>query len=160
VPTATVPETGTPAISASIRNGLNWLFSVEGTFYDHDGVHGSQCIDLIQGYYVALGASAVRGNGSDYITNEVPAGFIRYAKSDIPNGELKPGDVFIRADTSGGGHVGVIIAVTDSNITTMEANYGRIPNTATQNNNPVRQVDRGSKAVFMDYIWGIIRPVS
>lgn len=143
---------------ATVQDGLDWLFSVEGTFYDQDGVHGSQCIDLVRGFYIAMGAQPVAGNARDYITNHVPYPFVRYARNEIPNGVIKPGDVFIRADLRNNGHVGVVIYASEARIITMEANFGIPANTATQNNNPVQRVNRGTKAQFMDYIWGIIRP--
>ena len=140
------------AQAATQASALDWARSKIGTYYDQDGAYGSQCVDLIRGYYVFFGKNAVAGNAKDYATNAVPAGFTRYTIANAPGG-LKAGDVFVY---TGGtyGHVGIVESVTNnSNFVSIDANWGTKSNGAGYNVNPVKRVTHTNYS-----LWGVIRP--
>ncbi|MDR1590257.1 MAG: InlB B-repeat-containing protein [Oscillospiraceae bacterium] len=148
--------TANTALAATARTqaeALDWVNSKAGTYYDQDGLYGSQCVDLVRGYYVFFGESAVSGNGKDYATNAVPtASFTRYAKDSIPGGTLQAGDIFVSTNGTYG-HVGIVLSATSlSNFTSMDANYDN--GNADGGNHTTVQVRTHSGYD----IWGIIRP--
>jgi len=147
---------GAVAQAATQTAALDWARSKIGTFYDQDGVLGSQCVDLVRGYYVFFGKSAVAGNARDYAYNAVPVGFTRYPIANAPGG-LKPGDVFVSVAGTYG-HVGIVESVTNnSNFVSIDANVRPTTNSPTNsaghNVNPVKRVAHSNYA-----LWGVIRP--
>lgn len=87
-----------------VDEAMNWVKSLEGQAYDSDGVYGAQCVDLIQGYYIFLGASRPSGNGCDYASNALPSGWQR-----IKGGTPQRGDVLVYSGNSSNqyGHVAI-----------------------------------------------------
>lgn len=83
---------------------LAWAQSQVGKALDYDGVYGAQCVDLIKYYYAYLGVTPVQGNGCDYATNALPAGWQRL-KGATP----KPGDILVYSASSSNsaGHVAI-----------------------------------------------------
>ena len=53
-------------------------------------VGSGQCVALIQHYYEYLGVSRSYGNGSDYATNTLPAGWSR-----VQGGSPQKGDILV-----------------------------------------------------------------
>jgi hypothetical protein len=144
--------------------GLDWVREQLGTFYDYDGASGSQCFDLINGYLVSLGKSAMVGasfpNPKSLATvseSSLPSGVMRYAVNDIPGGKLLPGDIFIY---TGGddGHTGVVISESSnlSSFTSIDANWPNYPsqpaNGSGGNYRSVMEVEHTNYN-----IWGILR---
>ncbi|MEI3220294.1 MAG: hypothetical protein V8S08_12590 [Lachnoclostridium sp.] len=72
-----VPQSSIVAKAASADEAISWVQSQVGKAIDYDGVYGAQCVDLIKAYYHYLGVSPVGGNGCDYATNALPAGWTR-----------------------------------------------------------------------------------
>ncbi|MBO6214117.1 MAG: DUF4214 domain-containing protein [Lachnospiraceae bacterium] len=82
---------------------IDWVFSQLGNGIDYDGVYGNQCVDLIMAYYEYLGVKPVRGNGADYVSNELPEGWQR-----IEGAAPQKGDILVYTGGYGGyGHVGI-----------------------------------------------------
>ena len=141
--------------SVDFADVMAWLESVEGTVYDFDEEFGSQAVDLIKGLYEnVFGVPAVGGDAESYIYNELPPGFYRYAKEDIPGGLLRTGDIVIWGTEhgSGYGNVAVVIGInSDDSFIVMQANPNlKLP---TNDTDPVARVTRN----IHDY-WGIISP--
>lgn len=91
---------------------------------DVDG-NGHWCVDLILAYYSYLGVSRAPGNATDYQTNQLPSGWTRVKSSP------KPGDIIVWAGNSkmsptyttvSAGHIGIVVAVSGNNLTTVETN--------------------------------------
>jgi hypothetical protein len=144
----TIVLTGAAAIrDVTLEEALEWAQSHIGTYYDFDGIDGSQCIDLVYGYYDFFGAQFEICN----LMLNIPQGFTRYRLADTPNG-VQPGDIFVRRGASVG-HVGIIVSVSDNaNFTAIEANSNG-SNSYSDNNTPVYKIRRE------DYeIWGVVRP--
>ncbi len=82
-------------------DALQWAKSKVGTYIDADGMYGAQCVDFIFAYYDYLGVPRSYGNGKDFATNALPAGWTRTYK-----GTPQPGDILVyTGDTYG--HVGI-----------------------------------------------------
>ena len=83
---------------------LAWLQSQVGNSLDYDGAYGAQCVDLIKFYYAYLGVEPVLGNGCDYATNPLPAGWQR-----IQGAAPEPGDILVysASGSNPAGHVAV-----------------------------------------------------
>lgn len=92
------------AVSHSVDEALAWVKSLEGKAYDYDGAHGAQCVDLTKGYYNYLGVPVSDGNGCDYATNSLPAGWQR-----IQGGVPQRGDILVYSGNSDNpyGHVAI-----------------------------------------------------
>jgi uncharacterized protein YgiM (DUF1202 family) len=146
------------ATAITQEDALSWAVSKIGSYYDQDGVYGSQCVDMVRGYYNYFGYSAVQGNAKDYVWNNVPSGFTRYALADVPGG-IQPGDVFVY---TGGtyGHVGIIYSVNSaSSFVSVDANWP-----AYNSGQPANDTGLNSRTVkFVTHnnynIWGVIRPM-
>lgn len=81
---------------------IAWAESKVGTAIDYDGAYGAQCVDLAKAYYHYLGVTPSLGNGADYRTNTLPAGWQR-----IRDAQPEKGDLLIYTGGSRGlGHVG------------------------------------------------------
>lgn len=74
----------------SVAGAVAWMDAQVGKYIDQDGAYGTQCVDLIRAYYVYLGEKPVRGNGADYATNPLPAGWTR-----IQGAAPEPGDIIV-----------------------------------------------------------------
>ncbi|MCL2670715.1 MAG: CHAP domain-containing protein [Clostridiales bacterium] len=114
------------ATSKTQAEGVAWANAraAEGWAVDFDGVYGCQCVDLTKAYYSYLGVSPVAGNGKDYLTNALPSGWQRVYSNPAP------GDVFVMNAYQGGageyGHVGIVVAVNGSSLTTVECNWSQV----------------------------------
>ncbi|MDE6780394.1 MAG: RICIN domain-containing protein [Ruminococcus sp.] len=109
------------------EQAVAWANNCAATKWDKDvdGAYGTQCVDLILGYYSYLGVSRSRGNATDYQSNTLPSGWTRVKSSP------KPGDVIVWAGNtkinssytlSQYGHIGIVVAVSGNNLTTVETN--------------------------------------
>lgn len=131
------------AKAASADEAITWVQSQVGKAIDYDGAYGAQCVDLIQAYYAYLGVSPVSGNGADYATNTLPAGFARY-QGAVP----QKGDILVYSGNAGNpyGHV----AIFESARVTYHQNY--------DNDQHVRKVTNVAYNGFSNPYWGVIRP--
>lgn len=79
------------ATEKTADEAINWVKSQVGhpVGYD-DGSGYYQCVEFIQAYYQWLGVDAVRGNGYDYATNELPSGWTR-----TYGGQPQKGDILV-----------------------------------------------------------------
>lgn len=118
------------ATSKTQAEGVAWANNAAATKWnvDVDGAAGVQCVDLVKGYYKYLGVSAVKGNATDYQKNALPSGWKRVYSNP------KAGDVIVWAGNtkinasytlSVYGHIGIIVAVSGNNLTTVETNADR-----------------------------------
>ncbi len=126
----------------TVDEALAWVRSLEGQAYDYDGEYGAQCVDLIMGYYAYLGVKPSNGNGCDYATNILPAGWQRI-KGAIP----QPGDILVYSGTSDNkyGHV----AIYESGTTIWHGRFigqGRVQKSTTYAYNELSNY------------WGVVRP--
>jgi hypothetical protein len=164
----TPPVKANAATSLKVEDALNWARGEIGGFIDLDGNYGSQCVDLIRGYYrdfFGKNIDNVSGNADAYYYNTVPTGFTRYALDNVPGG-IQPGDIFIDVITAPYGHVGIIESVTDnSHFVSIDANVKDYPgqpyNDTDKYGNPlnyraVKSVSHGT-ANKPYIIWGVIR---
>ncbi len=72
-------------------DAINWAKSKVGTSVGYnDGSGYYQCVEFIQAYYQYLGVSPVTGNGCDYASNALPAGWTRTA-----GGQPQKGDILV-----------------------------------------------------------------
>jgi hypothetical protein len=90
----------------------------------NDGSGWTQCTEFVWHYYEYLLGYHVRGNACDYLTDAYgacPSGWTRPDKWSV-----QPGDILIWDKTASNqyGHVGVVLAVNGSTLTTAEANAG------------------------------------
>lgn len=106
-------------------------------------VGSGQCVALIQHYYEYLGVSRSYGNGSDYATNTLPAGWSR-----VQGGSPQKGDILVyTGGTNNYGHV----AIYESDTVTYHQNYN--------NNQTVQKVTNIRYNGFkVTPYWGYIRP--
>ncbi|SHK27672.1 fibronectin type III domain-containing protein [Hespellia stercorisuis] len=127
----------------SQADALNWVRSKVGQGIDADGVYGVQCVDLILAYYDYLGVPRSSGNGKDYATNSLPAGWSRIYKA-----QPQPGDILVYGASGSNpyGHV----AIYEADRITYHQNFGG-------NNNPVQRVTYRYDGLSNPY-WGVIRP--
>ena len=97
----------------------------EHWWQDVDNAHGCQCVDLTKAYYNYLGQS-ITGNAKDYLnTSKLPSG---WWMDTTP----APGAVIVwggntwtgQWTTGSNGHVGLVYAVSGSNVYTVETNTG------------------------------------
>lgn len=106
---------------------VEWVNNAAATKWekDIDGAYGCQCVDLIMAYYQFLGTKRVRGNATDYQKNALPDGWQRIKSSP------QVGDVIVWAGNtkinsgytlSQYGHIGIVVAVSGNNLTTVETN--------------------------------------
>lgn len=126
------------ATNRTQAEALQWVKSQVGKSIDYDRVYGAQCVDLIKAYYNYLGVSPVQGNGADYVSNSLPAGWQRI-KGTTP----QPGDILVY--TGGYGHVAV---------------FESVNSTYHQNFNYHSYVERVTipyNRIDSPY-WGVIRP--
>ena len=66
-------------------DAINWVRSLNG-----QPVGSGECVALITAYYSFLGQQPSRGDGKEYWTNDLPAGWTR-----IPNAQPKKGDILV-----------------------------------------------------------------
>ena len=91
------------ATTKSADDAINWVRSQVGKSIDTDGFPSNQpyqCVDLIKAYYSYLGVSPVSGNGADYASNALPAGWQR-----LQGVQPQKGDILVY--TGGYGHVAI-----------------------------------------------------
>lgn len=138
---ATYSSACTPKHTAD--EAIAWIKSMKGQSYDIDGAYGTQCVDLVVGYFEYLGAKRPSGNAKDYISNDIPNNWQRIAGA-IP----QKGDVLIYAGNSSNpnGHV----AIYEENNTIWHSRFngvGKIQSTTSIQYNG-----------FSNPYWGVIRP--
>lgn len=138
-----VPQSSIVAKAASADEAISWVQSQVGKAIDYDGVYGAQCVDLIKAYYHYLGVSPVGGNGCDYATNALPAGWTR-----IQGAVPQKGDILVYSANSSNpyGHV----AIFESTTVTYHQNFN-----AQQY---VQKVTGIAYNGFGNSYWGVIRP--
>ena len=98
----------------------------ESWWQDVDGAYGCQCVDLIFAYYKYLVGYRVGGNGCDFWTNSLPDGWYR-DYTPTPGCIISWKENAYAGDgwyTDGHGHVGLVYAVSDSTVYTVETNIG------------------------------------
>lgn len=101
--TALLPIYSQAGTSCSPDEAIAWAEAQVGKSLDYDHVAGAQCVDLIMYYYDFLGVSPVSGDGCDYATNPLPAGWTR-VKGGVP----QKGDILVYTYiTSSAGHVAI-----------------------------------------------------
>lgn len=123
-------------------NAIMWVKSQVGKGIDYDNCAGIQCVDLVKAYYAYLGNAAVRGNGSDYVSNSLPAGWTR-----IKGAQPQKGDVLVYTGGYGGyGHVAIYES--DNSHYHQNFNYLRY----------VQQVTYKYNGNWDIKYWGVIRP--
>ena len=66
-------------------DAINWVRSLNG-----QTVGSGECVALITAYYSFLGQQPSRGDGKEYWTNDLPAGWTR-----IPNAQPQKGDILV-----------------------------------------------------------------
>ncbi|MBQ9865863.1 MAG: RICIN domain-containing protein [Lachnospiraceae bacterium] len=123
----------TKAYTAHSRNdAVAWAIAQNGKALDWDHSYGAQCVDFICYYYNYLGVTPVFGNGSDFVSNKLPAGWTRTTDSS----KFQPGDVL--ATTNGQyGHVGILTEVTGSQFIVYDINgsaMGKVAKTVYSKN--------------------------
>lgn len=121
---------------------IAWVSSLVGQSFDADNFAGAQCVDLILIYYDYLGVPRSSGNGCDYATNRLPAGWSR-----VQGGTPQKGDILVFSGNSNNpyGHVAIY-----------ESEYS----TYHQNFDGKRYVSRSTyryNGIHNTY-WGCIRP--
>lgn len=150
-------STAQAATSLTRDEALNWARAQIGKSIEADGcAPGSacyaQCVDLIKAYYQALGVSAVRGNGSDYVSNALPSGWqrIRNSATFVP----QPGDIAVfTGGYNGWGHVGIVETANINNYVGIDQNWsGQYVQRVSPH--PYNFAALG----YNVYFWGVIRP--
>jgi hypothetical protein len=122
---------------------IAWAESKVGTAIDYDGAYGAQCVDLAKAYYHYLGVTPSLGNGADYRTNTLPAGWQRIRGAQPEKGDL----LIYTGGTRGLGHV----AIYDSDTSAYHQHL--------QKNSQVEHVTGSSYKAFSNiHYWGVIRP--
>ncbi len=108
------------------NEAVNWAISQIGKGLDYDGVYGNQCVDLIKYYYSYFGvADYAKGNANAYITNALPAGWIRVYS------DYQPGDIAVwkvnhscrTCNTGAYGHVGIITSADAAGFNAVNQNF-------------------------------------
>lgn len=101
ITTSAIAALPVSATSRTVQEALNWCASLVGKWYDYDNKNGPQCVDLIYGYYNYLGVTPAWGNGIDYASNALPAGWQR-----IQGAAPQPGDILVYTNGTYG-HVAI-----------------------------------------------------
>lgn len=93
-------------------DAINWVKSQSGRT-----VGSGECVALIYAYYSYLGQTSPGGDGKDYWTNNLPAGWTR-----IPNAQPQKGDILVYgwSAKNPAGHV----AIYESDYSTWHQNFG------------------------------------
>ena len=93
-------------------DAINWVRSLNG-----QTVGSGECVALIKAYYSYLGPTSPGGDGKDYWTNNLPAGWTR-----IPNAQPQKGDILVYgwSAKNPAGHV----AIYESDYSTWHQNFG------------------------------------
>ena len=93
-------------------DAINWVRSLNG-----QTVGSGECVALIYAYYSYLGQTSPGGDGKDYWTNNLPAGWTR-----IPNAQPQKGDILVYgwSAKNPAGHV----AIYESDYSTWHQNFG------------------------------------
>ena len=93
-------------------DAINWVRSLNG-----QTVGSGECVALIKAYYSYLGQTSPGGDGKDYWTNNLPAGWTR-----IPNAQPQKGDILVYgwSAKNPAGHV----AIYESDNSTWHQNFG------------------------------------
>ncbi len=107
-----------PTVAFASTNGktaddaINWVRSLNG-----QTVGSGECVALIKAYYSYLGQTSPGGDGKDYWTNNLPAGWTR-----IPNAQPQKGDILVYgwSAKNPAGHV----AIYESDYSTWHQNFG------------------------------------
>ena len=98
----------------------------ENWWKDVNGADGCQCVDLIMAYYEYLVGYRVSGNACDYLqSSKWPSGW--YMDSTPAPGAIVIWDEYVYTGqwtTGQYGHVGLVYAVSGSNVYTVETNTG------------------------------------
>ena len=92
-------------------DAINWVRSLNG-----QPVGSGECVALITAYYSFLGQQPSRGDGKEYWTNDLPAGWTR-----IPNAQPQKGDILVYgwSAKNPAGHV----AIYESDYSTWHQNF-------------------------------------
>ena len=140
-----LPQKVFAADAGSRDDAVKWAYEQEGKFLDYDGAYGAQCVDLIKYYYAYFNkASYAKGNGCDYVNNELPEGWTRIKNTAdfVP----EPGDIAVwGTELSSYGHVAIILSANGSSFVSMDQNWPK---------------GSACKQVTHTYnkFWGVIRP--
>ena len=126
-------------------DAVKWAYAQEGKYLDYDKAYGAQCVDLIKYYYAYFGkASYARGNGCDYVSNALPAGWTRIKNTAdfVP----QPGDIAVwGTELSKYGHVAIILSANVHSFVSMDQNW--------PSGSACKQVTH-----TYSKFWGVIRP--
>ena len=147
-------------------DAVKWAYAQEGKYLDYDNAYGAQCVDLIKYYYAYFGkASYAKGNGCDYVSNALPAGWTRIKNTAdfVP----QPGDIAVwGTELSKYGHVAIILSANEHSFISMDQNWpsgsackqvthtyskfwGVIrPNFSVAENNPIGAVESASGGIY------------
>ena len=129
------------AVSKSSDEAINWVKSQVGKGIDYDGAYGCQCVDLIKAYYNYLGVNPANGNGADYRSNALPAGWGR-----IQGAQPQKGDILVyTGGYNGYGHV----AIYESDRSHYHQNF--------DSHSYVERITYMYNGLSTPY-WGVIRP--
>ena len=132
-----IPQNTIVAKAASADDAIAWVQGKVG-----QSVGSGECVALIKEYYSYLGVAPVSGNGADYATNALPAGWQR-----IRGGTPQKGDILVYSGNTSNpyGHV----AIFESTNVTYHQNF-----------NYHRYVERITITYnkFDNPYWGVIRP--
>ncbi|GAB2027709.1 CHAP domain-containing protein [Lactovum odontotermitis] len=96
---------------------INWARNLVGQSIDIDG-NGAECVDVTMAYgkYLFGNQYSMYGNGSQYANR----GFDGFNWISASQTNPQPGDIVVW--TGGNGHVGIVIAASGTNFTTVEQN--------------------------------------
>ena len=126
-------------------DAVKWAYAQGGKYLDYDKAYGAQCVDLIKYYYAYFGkASYARGNGCDYVSNALPAGWTRIKNTAdfVP----QPGDIAVwGTELSKYGHVAIILSANVHSFVSMDQNW--------PSGSACKQVTH-----TYSKFWGVIRP--
>ncbi|GAB2024408.1 hypothetical protein OfM1_04790 [Lactovum odontotermitis] len=131
----------------TLNQALTWAKNQRGLSLDVDGTYGAQCADLTMAYSEYLFGNRTYGDAADYSRNNYN-GFTRLSKAQT---KPQPGDVAVwTGGFEGRGHVGLVIASSGDNFTTLEQNVN--------GDSFVRQYSRNTEKVTDIRFWGVQRP--